>query len=70
MTDKTPWAVWCYGLMKEVPSCGQQFLTKDEYSRQLSRADQGWECPLCGADAEWDDSNYEEAMELLEVEGK
>lgn len=51
-TVKTPYAVFC-------PTDGQQFLTSDEYGRQLSRPDNLWTCPKCGAASQWDDDNFE-----------
>lgn len=38
---------------------GQVFLTEAEYTRQMDNPDNGWTCPHCGADAGWDDDNYE-----------
>lgn len=53
----TPYAVLC-------PQHGQQFLTDDEYSRQLCRPDSRWKCPVegCGRISGWDDDNYEAAL--------
>lgn len=34
-------------------------LTTDEYHEQLLEPDTFWKCPICGATAEWDDSNYD-----------
>lgn len=56
---ETPYAVWCTGLMEEVPSCGKQFLSEEEYDRQMSRPNSMWRCPACGAEATWDDEHYE-----------
>lgn len=51
----TPWAVTC-------PTHGQVFLSREEYNRQLVRIDDCWTCPECGARADWDDENYEQAI--------
>lgn len=53
---RTAWAVTCR-------THGQQFLTEDEYNRQLCRPDSLWNCPCCGASAEFDDANYEAFLE-------
>jgi predicted RNA-binding Zn-ribbon protein involved in translation (DUF1610 family) len=60
-STRTPWAVIC-------PTCGRPgdhlvFLTREEYMRQLSSPDYKWECPRCGQNATWSDSNYELADE-------
>jgi len=46
--DPTPYAVIC-------PVHGLQFLKHEEYSNQLSKADDQWRCPKCGGIASWDD---------------
>lgn len=51
----TPWAVLCR-------KHGQQFLTEDEYGRQLCRPAARWTCPICREDAVWDDDTYEAAL--------
>lgn len=51
----TPWAVEC-------GEHGQVFLTEAEYSRQMANPDNNWTCPRCGADAGWDDDNYEKSL--------
>ena len=48
----TPWAVICR-------NHGQQFLTEEQYERQLDRPDSLWTCPVCGDSATWDDDNFE-----------
>jgi len=58
-TIETPYALEC-GVH------GQVFLTEAEYLRQLSRPDDRWVCPLCGAVSCWDDSNYERHMAQYE----
>jgi hypothetical protein len=50
--ERTPYAVICR-------EHGQQFLTSDEYNRQLCRPDSLWTCPKCGEASNWDDDNYE-----------
>lgn len=55
-TEPTYYAVVC-------PTHGQQFLTEDEYGRQLCRPDSRWTCPVCGATSSWDDDNYERMFE-------
>jgi hypothetical protein len=62
----TPYLVHC-------PIHGRVFLTSDEYDRQMSRPNSFWTCPrmdsdpkrfgLCGYDSEFDDANYEDAMD-------
>lgn len=54
--EPTPYAVHCTGLIGNGDECenGEAiFLTKEEYRRQLSRANQRWRCPKCGAEAWW-----------------
>jgi hypothetical protein len=48
----TPWAVIC-------PRHGQVFMNADGYFRQMDFTDSKWICPKCGANAEWDDENFE-----------
>jgi hypothetical protein len=57
----TPWAVRCGGLL-EGYCCGLVYLTEEEYDAQLMAAFTTWRCPLCGAEADWDDWTYEKAM--------
>jgi hypothetical protein len=57
----TPYAVHCSGLI-EGHSCGLVYLTPEEYDRQMMAAHRRWRCPICKAEAEWDDENYEQAM--------
>ena len=56
---ETPWAVIC-------PVHGQQFLTDAGYRRQMDFTDSKWICPICGANSEWDDDNYEGHLEAEE----
>jgi uncharacterized C2H2 Zn-finger protein len=67
---KSPWAVICRGHedIPGAPACGQVFLTKHEYQRQMDRPDSTWHCPKCGADAWWDDDNYELHLNMQEAE--
>ena len=63
----TPWGVHCIGVDigvgYQVCNSGNIiYLTKKEYSRQLSQANSVWKCPLCGRDAWWDDDNYSKVM--------
>lgn len=53
---RTPYAVLC-------DDHGQQFLTEQQYSRQLSRPDSFWSCPRCGEYAYWDDDEYDAALD-------
>jgi hypothetical protein len=53
--ERTPYAILCR-------EHGQQFLTDDEYGRQLCRPDARWTCPKCGRVSDWDDDNYEAAL--------
>ena len=57
----TPFRVVCHeDITGASPGCGGSYLTQDEYTRQVFRADLTWQCPICGAyGAEWDDINYE-----------
>jgi hypothetical protein len=54
--ERTPYAVICR-------EHGQQFLTSDEYNRQLCRPDSLWTCPKCGEASHWDDDNYEASFD-------
>lgn len=59
----SPYAVYC-------PIHGKAYLTEKEYTRQLSRPDDRWTCPimdsdparfgLCGSASNFDDANLEE----------
>lgn len=51
----TPYLVHCR-------THGKVFLTEAEYQRQMWNPDNGWTCPECGADADWDDDNYEASL--------
>jgi len=55
----TPYAVVCVGLLSDF-SCGTTYLTEKGYIHQMRFADMGWKCPICGADAFFDDENFEE----------
>lgn len=66
---KGPYAVICRGTdIPDVPPCGQVFLTKHEYDRQMSSPDSLWFCPKCGGYAWFDDDNYERHLDMLEAE--
>lgn len=60
--NESPYAVWCSGLMDDVPSCGKQLLTEKQYEQQMDHPNRRWHCPLCGAEASWDDEHYERVM--------
>jgi hypothetical protein len=47
--DPTNYAVVCND------ECGLQFLSEEDYNRQMDRPDAFWRCPKCGGQAEWDD---------------
>jgi hypothetical protein len=49
----SPWAVIC-------PIHGKRYLTHDQYTDQMRRADDRWRCPNCNRVSDWDDANYEE----------
>lgn len=53
--------VRCSGIDPSVGaiSCGVQPLTLQQYERQLSRPDDLWKCPKCGAPADYDDERSE-----------
>lgn len=54
----TPYAVRC-----RHNGCNDHdliFLDTKEYERQLNNPDRMWQCPYCGDDAGWSDSNYED----------
>lgn len=53
---RTPFAIICR-------EHGRVYLTEHEYHRQMDRPDRLWQCP-CGKAADWDDTNYEEAIGL------
>ena len=57
--ELTPYAVICTENILGGPGCGKQYLTEEEYRRQLARPHKPWQCPSCGEQAEWDDANYE-----------
>lgn len=54
--------VHCLGHVDEVPSCGPQHLTEEQYGKQLGQAHKRWRCPVCRAEATWDDDWYESAV--------
>ena len=57
---RTPWAVFCR-------ACGGLVhLTAHEYSRQLSRSDDLWQCPRCGDEAEWSDDEHKAYEQSLD----
>lgn len=43
-----------------IQPCGIQPLTAHEYEQQMSRPDSTWRCPMCGAEAEFDDDSLPE----------
>jgi len=50
---ETPWAVYCY------EGHGKVCLTKEQYNRQMNRANHRWHCPMGGCSAGWDDEHHE-----------
>lgn len=72
MTDKkrksdvpTPYATICEGDSSiGWRGCGQQFMTEEYYTFQLSSPNATWRCPSCGMEAQWDDDNYEKYMDV------
>lgn len=48
----TPYLIHC-------PTHGAVFLTEPEYTRQLCKPDNLWQCPECDQPCQWDDDNYE-----------
>lgn len=48
----TPYRVWCQ-------EHGDQFLSREDYTWQMSHPDILWKCPVCHSNASWDDSWYE-----------
>ena len=60
----TPFAVRCGGLVEgfECHKGNLIFLTEKEYKRQLQQPNRRWRCPLCNAEASWDDANYEVSL--------
>lgn len=57
---KTPWAVFC-------PVHGRVYLTFPQYDAQLSKPDDLWRCPICGATSQWDDDTYEAWLDRQET---
>jgi hypothetical protein len=55
----TPWAVHCE---RHAFVC----LTPEEYDEQMRNADDTWKCPICGAEAFWDDAHHEAMTEDVE----
>lgn len=62
VSDKpTRYAIIC-------PKDGQVFLTRDEYNRQMLKADARWMCPACvTTPVEFDEDNYDNVS--LEEDG-
>jgi len=58
--EPTPYAIHC-------PKHGKVYLSHHNYNRQMWQMDSLWRCPLCGRVAQWDDDNYDDAFESLEV---
>lgn len=53
----TDYAVICQGHEGAVfdLTCGTVPLSSEQYMDQLFKPDHGWQCPRCGAPAQWDD---------------
>ena len=49
----------CMGLGPPFKPCGEVDINEREYVKQMDRPDAGWRCPLCGAEANFDDERYE-----------
>lgn len=47
------------GLVEDVPGCGSVELSLEAYNAQMARPHQGWRCPQCGGDADFDDAEFE-----------
>lgn len=66
-THQTPYRVIC-------PEHGEQYLSYEQYMKQLIQADDTWRCPFpwCNKKAEWDDAWYdlmnEPDEEFLDIE--
>lgn len=40
--------------------CGPQFLTEDQYDKQMEDSSKGWRCPQCNCyPCNWDDEYFE-----------
>jgi hypothetical protein len=61
-TMNTPYAVFCHSAPGRGCKGGRQYLTKEQYDKQMNDPNALWKCPTCGQLAEWDDDNYEEHM--------
>lgn len=60
MNQKAPWAgVICLGHFPN-SSCGRVDLDREQYNAQMMRPDSTWRCPNCQAEAEFDDTRYED----------
>lgn len=55
----TPWAIHCR-------KHGKVYLSRSEYNYQMNHGDELWSCPICCVLAQWDDDNYEEALDELD----
>jgi hypothetical protein len=55
----SPYAIIC-------PDHGRVYLSSAEYERQMRLPDDRWICPRDGKVSEWDDDNYERAMDARE----
>ncbi len=53
--------VCCRGT-SETSSCGDVALTRSEYERQLDQRNLPWQCPKCGATADYNDTLSEAAQ--------
>jgi len=63
----TPYAVDCDGLLPE-HACGKIYLTLKGYMHQIKHPDARWKCPICGADAWFDDDNFDKDDDMEYVE--
>jgi hypothetical protein len=64
--ERTPYAVICRENPLGGPGCGKVYLTQEAYDQQMLNPDATWKCPRCGCyPVDFDDDNYEEALELV-----
>ena len=60
----TPYAVICHGeAWGPEHACGRTYLTTKGYDHQMSFPGVTWKCPICGANAEFDDDTFDDAMD-------
>lgn len=65
MPDRNPdsiYGVICTENVYGEAGCGSQGLTNKEYNKQMSLPDKTWRCPVCRAEAWWDDERYEQGL--------